>query len=589
MIKRVLFATALFALAACGAPEDPAPMADPAMTRTVTGGEIVGYRDADTGAQVWLGVPFAAPPHGPNRWRAPQPVEPWLETRETITHASPCPQITNALNAEATGVEPGTLIGSEDCLYLDVYLPSGAGPDDSAPEASDLAGGDGVFDYGRPVMVWVHGGANLWGSASQYDAARLAQERDVMVVVVQYRLGPLGFFAHPALSEDAPEIMAGDSAPNRTGAANFALLDLVAALEWVRENAPSFGGDPERVTIFGESAGGHNVAALMASPPAEGLFHRAIIQSGSFESVPLDEARSGADYAAVEAARRFAGADPDAAALRAAPLSAVYDAYAADGVMSGLPRIIADGVTLPEAGLEAAFEAGDFHRVPVITGANRDEMKLFNVFDPELTNRLFGVIIRTPDPELFEAASEYQSRLWRALAVDAAAGAMTEAGHEAVWAYRFDWDEGGTMLFMDMSRLLGAAHAMEIPFVFDHFEFFGRLDPALFNGGNEDGRTALADSMGAYWAEFARNGDPNGAGGPDWPVWTETGVLMRFDSPGDGGPELITGVETVEQIAADLAADDRLTADQKCLVLERLTSWRDTVRTLAAPLIDCEA
>ncbi|MFW5660166.1 MAG: carboxylesterase/lipase family protein [Oceanicaulis sp.] len=589
MIRRFIAIAAFgaLALAACAEdPDAPAPVADADLGRTVTGGRIVGYVDADTGAHVWLGVPFAAAPDGANRWRAPQPVEPWRGARETLAHAEPCPQITNALNAEATGTEPGQLIGTEDCLFLDVYAPPREAAGDGPPPASGQAQ---VYEPGRPVLIWIHGGGNVWGSDEQYDGAQLATDQDAIVVVVQYRLGPLGFFAHPALTADAPEMMAGDSAPNRTGAANFALLDLVAALKWVQENAAAFGGDAERVTIFGESAGGHNVAALMASPPAEGLFHRAIIQSGSFESVPLDEARSGADYAAVQAAERFAGADPDAAALRAAPLSAVYDAYARDGLMSGLPRMIADGVTVPEGGLEAAFEAGDFHRVPVITGANRDEMKLFNLLDPALTDRLFGAIIRTPDPELYDAASEYQSRLWRALAVDDAASAMTAAGHEDVWAYRFDWDEGGTMLFMDMSRLLGAAHAMEIPFVFDHFEFFGRLDPALFNGSNADGRAALADSMGAYWARFARTGDPDAAGGPDWPSWTDTGVLMRFDSPEDGGPELITGVETVERIAADLAADERLTAYQKCLVLERLTSWRDTVRTLAAPLIDCEA
>ncbi|MGJ3232788.1 MAG: carboxylesterase/lipase family protein [Oceanicaulis sp.] len=570
MIRRFAVAAACFALglSACGEePGAPDPVADPALSRMVTGGEIVGYGDAEAGANVWLGVPFAAAPHGANRWRAPQPVEPWRGARETIRHAAPCPQITNALNAEATGTEPGQLAGSEDCLYLDVYAPAGEGE-------------------GRPVMVWIHGGANVWGSANQYDGAQLAADRDVVVVVVQYRLGPLGFFAHPALEEGENLVEAGDSAPNRSGAANFALLDQIAALDWVRENAAAFGGDAGNVTIFGESAGGHNVAGLLASPLAEGLFHRAIIQSGITDTVSLADARDGSDTAAIPAARRFTGVEaPSEADLRAAPVQAVYDAYAGDEGLLDLPRMIADGVTIPEGGiLEALASPETFNAVPVITGTNRDEMKLFNILDPDLTSRWFGVIIRTPDPEFFEAASEYQSRLWRALAVDELSQTLSEGGHGAVYAYRFDWDEGGRLAFMDLGRLLGAAHAMEIPFVFNHFEFFGRLDPALFNDSNADGRAALAEAMGAYWSEFARTGDPGDAGGPDWPAWRDEGALLRFDTPGDGGIEMIEGRETLAQIAVDLSADARLTPEQRCFIFERLVTWRDSVTELGAPL-----
>ncbi len=567
MIRRFTLAAALGALALTACESEPAPTpptADPALTRAVTGGEITGYVDADTGAHVWLGTPFAASAGGDNRWRAPQAVEPWTGARETIDHAPPCPQITNALNAEATGTEPGQLTGSEDCLYLDVYAPASEAGDDS----------DGPL----PVMMWIHGGANVWGAANQYDGAQLAEDQNVVVVVVQYRLGPLGFFSHPAL----------DGGPDQAGPANFALLDQIAALEWVRDNAATFGGDPENVTIFGESAGGHNVAGLLASPLAAGLFHRAIIQSGLTDVVSLADARDGSDVAAIPASRRFTGADdPGAAELRAASLQAVYDAYTGDEGLRDMPRMIADGVTIPEDGLITALSSpSTFNAVPVITGTNKDEMKLFNVFDPDLSARWFGVIIRTPEPDFFEAASEYQSRLWRALAVDEVAQTLTEGGHEEVYAYRFDWDEGGSMAFMDLGRLLGAAHAMEIPFVFNHFDFFGRLDSALFNDENAQGRQAVAESMGAYWAEFARTGDPASAGGPDWPVWESAGRLMRFDTPSDGGIEVIEGRETLEAIAEDLSEDERLTAEQRCFIFERLITWRASVTELGAPL-DC--
>ncbi len=545
-----LMGAAALGLAACAEREVAPVVADPATERTVEEGRVVGFTHADNGAQVWLGLPYADAPDGDLRWRAPRWAEGWLGTREALEHNAPCPQLTNALNAEAFGVEPGQLIGSEDCLIADIYAPPGAGPDNAE----------------RPVMVWIHGGSNTWGSARQYDGSQLAVDQDVVVVVIQYRLGPLGFFAHPAIAEDI-EI-------EEDSAANFALLDQLAALYWVRENINQFGGDAGNVTIFGESAGGHNVASLMASPLADDLFHRAIIQSGSFRSVPLSEAQAHPQYGAVQAAVQFAGPDASAADIRTSDLQAVYQAYAGEYGSIELPTIIQDGVTIPETPLADAFNSTDtFHAVPVITGTTRDEMKLFNAFDPELTSTLFGVIIRSRDPQFYDTVADYQSRIWRALSVDEAADTMKSAGHDEVWAYRFDWDEGGSMFFMDFSHLLGAGHAVEIPFVFNHFDFFGRLDGAMFNTRNAEGRTALTSSMGAYWAEFARSGDPASAGGPDWPNWHEGGRLMRFDSPEDGGQEIITGNELVTGILRDLANDETLDETQRCMVYTRLTGW----------------
>ncbi len=565
---RVLLACAMVAgLGALSACSDDAPVpniADPATERTVSEGRVVGFTDAGTGAQVWLGLPYAAAPEGDLRWRAPRWRDDWIGTREALEHNAPCPQVTNALNAEANGVEVGQLIGSEDCLIADVYAPAGAGPDDAD----------------RPVMVWIHGGANVWGSARQYDGAQLAVDQGVVVIALQYRLGPLGFFAHPALAADA-EI-------EQDAAANFALLDQIAALHWVQDNAAQFGGDTDNVTIFGESAGGHNVASLLASPLAEDLFHRAIIQSGSFRSVPMDEAQSDDSFGAIPAAEGFAGADASADAIRSADLQAIYDAFTTPAGVE-VATIIQDGVTIPATPLADAFTSTDtFHAVPIITGTNRDEMKLFNAFDPELTSRLFGVIIQSRDSDLYNSVADYQSRLWRALSVDEAADNMKGAGHDEVWAYRFDWDEGGSMLFMDFSHLLGAGHAVEIPFVFNHFEFFGRLDPAMFNERNAAGREALAESMGNYWANFARTGDPADAGGPEWPTWHEGGRLMRFDSPSDGGQEIITGNELVTGILRDLENDETLTEDERCAVYNRLTGWfLDNPPAYATENFDC--
>ncbi len=566
MIRIAIALACALTLAACGGRADIL-VADPATARDTAHGTVTGFTRTDQGVHVWRGVPFAAAPVGDLRWRAPRPAQDWDGVRETLHHPDPCAQIANALSAEASGARAGDLVGAEDCLYLNIYAPAGAGPEDA----------------GRPVMVWIHGGANVWGHASQYDGGQLAADQDVVVVVAQYRLGPLGFFAHPALMADAqtPDDAAG----------NFALLDLIAALDWVQANIAQFGGDAGRVTIFGESAGGHNVAGLMAAPQAAGLFHRAIIQSGSFDSVPLEAAQSGGRNTALEAGARMAGGEAEAGALRAAALGDVYAAFGGDAGLRTLPRMIADGVTVPRDGLASAFTRPDgFNAVPLITGVTRDEMKLFNAFNETLTRRRLGFLVSPRDPEFYDAINEYQSRVWRVRAVDNAAAKLRAAGHEAVWAYRFDWDEAGSFLTMDLSRVLGAAHAMEIPFVFNHFDFFGRLDSLIFNRSNRAGREALAGSMGAYWAAFARDGDPGDAGGLDWPAMSsQDGPLMRFDSPEGGGPELIRGADSIARITADIAADPRLDAAQRCQIARAIGSWGDEAGEAVGEAFDCPA
>ena len=541
-------------------------MSDPA-TRVETGnGTLVGYV-ADTGAHVWRAVPYAAPPVDDLRWRAPRPAANWTGERESITAPDFCPQLANGLSADLAGADEGDLVGNEDCLFLDIYAPPGA--------------------ENLPVMMWIHGGSNTWGWADQYDGAQLAMDQNVVVVVVQYRLGPLGFFSHPALREEAQI--------DADRAANFATLDQIAALEWIRDSIAPFGGDAGTVTIFGESAGGTNVAALLGSPMASGLFHRAIIQSGSANalSAPEAEGLSGDEInGSINTAPRFTQGDVSASSLRSASVNAIYSAYRVqDGVYSDeggtidVPTVIADGVTIPEGGLMQAFANPDtFNAVPVITGTNRDEVKLYNGLNPELVSRRLGIFFHIRDDDLFEAASEYQSRIWAINAVDEIAAAMTAGGHEDVWAYRFDWDEGGSNIFLDSAKVFGAMHSMEIPFVFNKFEFFGsRLDPIVFNDDNADSRVALAREMGSYWVRFARQGDP----GSDWTSWNEGPARMRFDTVAGGGSVMMAGEFTIEGLANDISTDERLTADERCLLVESMEGrYFDDTRELR-PLTAC--
>jgi para-nitrobenzyl esterase len=564
-----MIATVVAALAVVGCSGDEAgftPVVASDLVRSIDQGELGGF-ESEEGAAVWMAVPYAAPPVGELRWRSPRPAVAF-ETRMAALEAGPvCPQITNNLSA-VDGQEVGELVGSEDCLTLDIYAPRNAAPGD------DL-----------PVMMWIHGGANVWGSSSAYDGSTLASEQNVIIVAVQYRLGPLGFLAHPALRAE-PGI-ADDAA------ANFALLDLVEALRWINGNIEAFGGDAGRVTIFGESAGAYNIAGLMAMPQARGLFHGAIMQSGGTASVPLTIAENGGGtdaLAGLAAAAAIAGPDADGASLRAASLATVFDAYRdGNNELTSLPRMIEDGVTLREGGiLAAAADPDGFAPVPLISGTNRDEMKLYTVFDPTLTRRL-GPLVWLRDRDAYEAAVEYPSRIWRYNAVDSLLNRLAANGRSDLWSYRFDWDEGGSVLVTNTGELLGASHAMEIPFVFNHFELFGSFDSVLFNDRNAEGRIELARTMGAYWAAFARRGNPgDGEGiGADWPRWTDTGAAMRFDTRDGGGPEVFSRTEGTLAIASELAGDTRIDAAARCRIAGGITGRQPSLSEVFDGALDC--
>ena len=565
MRRAILVSAALFALTACSGGEAPPPEPAPDTRLDIAQGELVG-RVSDNGAHAWRGLPFAAAPEGDLRWRAPRPHEGWPGVFEALDYGPACPQITNALD-RGRGLDAGILRGQEDCLTLDVYAPPNA--------------------EGLPVLFWIHGGGNVWGTSAGYDGSYLAVEQDVVVVATQYRLGPLGFFAHPAVRADAET--ADDEA------ANFALLDQIAALEWVRDNIGAFGGDPSRVTIFGESAGGRNVAALIASPRAEGLFTGGIIQSGGLDSTPWTVAsgqEGGLANNAMGAAVDFAGADATIEAMREASLQSVYDAYLGADATAGLtdvPQIIEDGISLHEDGIRGAFSSGEFNRVPIITGTNLHEMRLFNFLDERFVQRMLGGLhFRVRNRTLFENISDYQSRQWRISAVDEAAALLAEGGHEDVWAYRFDWDEGGKLLFNNTAFLLGAAHGMEIPFVFNRFELFGPLDPALFNDRNAEGRAAVASAMGRYWASFAADGAPSAEGLAPWPRYG-AGRLMRFDSPEAGGQSVMTGADSADALAADLAGDDNLTDEERCTVAYAVDAFGRRTTDRYTTRLNCSA
>ncbi|WDI32926.1 carboxylesterase family protein [Hyphococcus flavus] len=553
---RLVVLACFTALAACGkkVTAPPAPEPDEATVRQTSLGEVIGVSVAE-GAHAWRGLPYAKPPVGNLRWRAPQPAANWDGVRVAAEFSSRCTQMSNWFH-QSEGIDPGQVIGSEDCLYLDLYAPADA--------MEKAASGEPL-----PVMVWIHGGSNVWGRSASYVGSNLARNEGVIVISVQYRLGPLGFFSHPALRADAQTSL--DSA------ANFATLDLIQSLKWVRDNISSFGGDPERVTVFGESAGGHNVVTLLASPLAAGLFHRAIVQSGSFDSVSIADAESAesalSNPSMVVSERLGAETAKDLRALSAEALFAAYEG--AEGATTDMPTVIEDGVVLPSGAMRDAFSSPDtFNAVPIITGVNRDEFKLFNLANPRLTKQFLGLFTTSRDKEFYDAASEYPSRIWRIRSVDEPAVQMAAGGHNEVYAYRFDWDEGGRFMFSDLKHLLGAAHAMEIPFVFNRFQLLGRLDKVMFQKKTAASREELSRAMGAYWAEFARNGAPAPDGLPAWPEWSANGgTLLRFDGREDGGIVAFAEEDNLAMVASDIVADQRMDQKERCYVIGIVGVW----------------
>ena len=443
------------------------------------------------GSTAFLGIPYALPPVGDLRWRPPAPVPPWSDARDaTAFGAAPWQPSGGPLDGLVPGM--GSADQSDDCLNLNVWTPS--------------------LDGTHPVMVWIHGGAFSLGagSLSVYDGSRLAAATNTVVVTINYRLGALGF-----LSIDDPSCTA-----------NVGLLDQVAALEWVRDNIASFGGAPDNVTIFGESAGGGSVLSLLSMPSARGLFHRAIVQSGATDLL-LDQAKA---QIVAETFARCAGLDRiDVDALRALEGPAILDAqaqaalelFATVGTMPFHP--VVDGSVLPCTWLESAI--GGVHPVPVIIGTTRDEMDLFKMFDPgaaSLTEEGLRTRLTAAGGDPEELIAAYRStgavdppEIWRRANTDLAMWlpalrlAEAFAAHAPTWMYRFDWEAA--------SPEMGAPHGIDIPFPFTTIDVDG-WDSFV---SNPEQAMSLAALMQRSWTDFARNGVPT-LGEAQWSEYTPT-------------------------------------------------------------------
>lgn len=489
-------------------------------------GEIQAGLDRDNNQIIQVnGIPFAAPPVGDLRWRAPEPALGWDGVRDGKVFAAECMQnragsgeflddLLNGMGLNAVERHLATVAlqsapppeESEDCLFLNVRTANAGG--------SDL----------QPVMVWIHGGSHQTGAGSQsiYQANQLV-EHGVVLVTINYRLGPFGYIAHPALSADDPRGVSG----------NYGLLDQVAALAWIKDNIATLGGDPNNVTIFGESAGAQSVTEIMSTPLSEGLFHKAILQSGAstYNANGLTTAIDGRltmHEAGLDFFDGIAAADASAADLRAIPAADIIAHIPNKMHLGGYALPTVDGVVIPEL-MGRAIKTGTIHNVPILAGYNADEATLFYPSMKVPT-------VLAPD---FPEALEDRLALLREIYGNADAqdlidlydldnpetytkGEMDMLGDDLFGVHmrflaRANWLSGMPTYLYHFTRVppsksqtIGAFHAAEIFFV------FGSHNPLA--GLTEDDET-LTDAMGLYWTNFAKTGDPNGEELPAWPLY----------------------------------------------------------------------
>lgn len=505
------------------------------LERELSQGTIRG-RVWDSNTLAWLGIPYGEPPVGERRWKAPQDPAPWSHVLEATHFGSECIQISGLLlNLEKETF--GTITGSEDCLFLNVWRPQ-------------------TDEEKLPVFLWVHGGMNVVGegATSLYHGAQMAHRSNMVVVTINFRLGMLGWFAHEALKTGDPLDDSG----------NYGLLDIIHALRWVQTNIEAFGGDPNNVTLAGESGGGANVISLLASPLAEGLFHRAISMSpaSSLSSSSMAEAYDRAETGLVKLLQNSGDAKSP---FEARKLIRQWDSSDIERFLRertpgeianistkmsdwGLNEIglttdalggsrYEDGAVVPHD-FKGVFQRGEHNRVPLVIGSNTEEAKILEAafgllskmdeqqlcdtiieYDPDTSNLPLSDLVSWYNRPAFHLiGTQGGDLMFQTNGVDPVARNVSEYQSD-VFAYRFTWNHQPA----PFDFFIGASHMMELPFLFGNFK---RDAQSLFRFSwsreNSAERAALSDDIMCYFASFSRTGNPNGeeCGLPVWESWS---------------------------------------------------------------------
>jgi para-nitrobenzyl esterase len=545
-VFRFITITLALSLAALSAPmAAQAPAAGNPLVRKTKWGYIEGKAvtgiETTNKAWAWLGVPYAKPPVGELRWKAPRDPAPWSGIRPAKTLPGPSKQMGGFINNldYETFNKP---VGSEDSLYLNVWTPRKT--------------------WGRrPVVFWIHGGGNFQGESATptYDGANFASENDTVFVSLNYRLGKLGWFAAPALRTGDP---LDDSA-------NYGTLDMIKALTWVKNNIATFGGDPKNVTIIGQSGGSMDIHSLLVAPLARGLFHRAVAMSGTPMSTDMKTAKEAANatvrgliikdgYASNDQeAEQFMAAKGNAwiaSYLRSKPAEAflqptVFDADFFDP--TNMISIVEDGYVFPK-GVRESIKSGNYAKVPIILSSCKEETKFFlplvigkmddkgfakmareaDIDDPGFQAGNTGVPLQTfLDPvwwPIYNPLNQWLTSMAIKRITNGYCFIMSKQ-QKNVYTYQFNWDEEPKPL----DFVLGSAHAMDIPFLFHNFDIGdSQISRVCWCEKTRKSREVLSRAMTRYLAQFMRTGNPNRRGLPVWePVANGKANTMMFDTP----------------------------------------------------------
>ena len=518
----------------------------------------------------WDDIPYAQPPINDLRWKAPREI---VKSNTLLT-----PKDNNFCVQRPSGLGgsegDGFFSGTEDCLYLDIKAPVDS------------------LNKSLPVMFWIHGGGNTSGLKDIYDFSKMVKRHDVIVVSINYRLGPFGWFTHPAIQELQTGL-------DKTS--NFGTLDIIEALKWVKSNISLFGGDPANVTIFGESAGGHNVLSLLVSKQARGLFHKAISQSGYTTSINIDSAFKQIKYSSTsrhtssEIVNRILNkknisknnTTTDKLAIRNLlldlPGKEFFSYYADRPTYEEIPLLTADGLVIPKVGLlEALSSKEHLNVVPTIAGSNRDEVKLWLASAEYFVNlkfsafgKLFGVPkVVLKDKDAFEAFNYYRSSAWKLRGVDEPLRSMGQTGNKDLFAYRYDWDDHRRFIIGDFRALIGAAHATEIPLLTGNNKLVGDYGFLIYPRGPS--KKFTSKNMMKFWTNFAKQGAPGfSTNSIEWLPYIASNKSKSNFIILDNRANLKMSTDSIsfQSLVDELNKEIRVTDIEKCVILLQMLTF----------------
>tara|TARA_Y100000748_G_scaffold111176_1_gene93056 strand:+ start:5740 stop:7527 length:1788 start_codon:yes stop_codon:yes gene_type:complete len=515
-------------------------------------------------------IPYAQAPVGDLRWKAP---------RKITSSSKIFPKENNFCIQRPSNLGGADgdyfYVGTEDCLYLDIFTPKE------------------IENKNLPVMFWIHGGGNTSGLKDLYDFSKMVSKHNVIVVRINYRLGPFGWFTHPAIQNYQKE-------DDRSS--NFGTLDIIMALRWVNENIEKFGGNPNNVTVFGESAGGHNVLSLLASKKAKGLFHKAISMSGYTTSISLQDAYKPLNksvtsrYSSEQVVKNLIDIHKtfknikinDYEQIREALLDIssedFFKIYAERESYEELPLLTADGIVIPLIGLKEALSRKEHvNIVPTIAGSNRDEVKLWLAsarYFVDLKYSFFGSILGVPKVKLsneasYEAFNYYRSSAWKIRGVDTPLKSLSIAGNKELYAYRYDWDDHRKLFVANFKKLIGAAHATEIPLLTGNMDLVGGYPLSDLIYPPSYSKRYLSKNMMKFWAYFAKTGAPGDSS--NLVLWEP--YLSKSDASYylvlDNKKNLAMAIDDIsfKSLTKELIIDTRLTKREKCVVLLQMFTF----------------